>query len=136
VSDAEKFVRARYPNASVLGPLKNGRYHPEGGYGILLSPVMSMTRGQGRTIIEAWADAANRLLERQPESRMSGRVIRYDEITKGRCGRCQKPINEVYLWCDECEDLVERITGTMSWKVLSLERPPKLLSAGQRGAKT
>lgn len=50
---------------------------------------------------------------------MSEREIHYDEIAKGKCGLCKRPIGPQYLWCDECEDKVERIQGTIRWRVLS-----------------
>jgi hypothetical protein len=61
MTDAEKFVRSYCPEATVSGPMLNGKPHADGWYGVYLSPFQSYSSGHGKTIIAAWADAANRL---------------------------------------------------------------------------
>lgn len=63
MTDAEKFVRERWPKAEIAGPMRNGRHHSEGGYLVYASPNTSSPEpdGSGATAIAAWADAANRI---------------------------------------------------------------------------
>ena len=37
------------------------------------------------------------------------------EMRKGKCARCAVTIQPQYLWCDDCEDCVVRISSTI-WK--------------------
>ena len=43
---------------------------------------------------------------------------RYDvrRMEQEECGRCGHAIAPQYLWCDDCEDLVERVGGSPIWK--------------------
>lgn len=37
----------------------------------------------------------------------------------GKCGRCNAKIKSQYLWCDDCEDTVLRVSPTI-WKDYNL----------------
>lgn len=44
------------------------------------------------------------------------------EIEAGKCGRCGKENPTRYLWCDQCEDLVQRV-GNTDWIERHEEEP-------------
>lgn len=69
MTDAEKFVKDRWPEATIWGPMKNGQQDPAGNWVIHLKGTHSYFSGSGKTQIAAWADAANRIEQRAARER-------------------------------------------------------------------
>lgn len=39
-------------------------------------------------------------------------VIDVRLLERGKCGQCGKPVEPQYLWCDDCEDTMVRLSPT------------------------
>jgi len=65
-TDYRQEVLKVYPDAYCAGPMKNGKPHPDGGYLVFSSPIMSGPSGAGKTAEEAWRSAYAKLLASLP----------------------------------------------------------------------
>ena len=67
MTDAEKYVRERIraEDLHFCGPMRNGRPHPDGWY-LLVVGSASYAFATGKTKIECWANAANKLEATEP----------------------------------------------------------------------